>query len=82
MWKALKDLFQNNSDQLKLALKDKLRKIKMEAGNSIPNYLNKFTQCREELGIVGIMVFKDDMVSLYLLRLPKIWHSYQDSVND
>ena len=28
MWKALTDLFQNNNDQRKLALKDKLRKKK------------------------------------------------------
>ena len=30
MWKALTDFFQSRSDQRKLALKDKLRKIKME----------------------------------------------------
>ena len=32
MWKALTDLFQSKSDQRKLALKDKLRNIKMEKG--------------------------------------------------
>ena len=42
MWKALTDLFQSSSDQRKLALKDKLRKIKMEKGDSIPKYLMKF----------------------------------------
>jgi len=30
MWKTLKDLYQNNNDQRKLALKDKLQKIKCE----------------------------------------------------
>ena len=35
MWKALMYLFQNISDHRKFALKDKLRKIKMEKGNSI-----------------------------------------------
>jgi hypothetical protein len=81
MWKTLTDLYQNNSDQRKLALKDKLRKIKMEKGETIPKYLTKFTQCRDELGSVGITVVEDDMVSLALLGLPKSWHSYQDSVN-
>jgi hypothetical protein len=81
MWKALMDLFQNNSDHRKLALKDKLRKIKMEKGDSIPKYLTKFVQCRDELGSVGITVTDDDLVSLALLGLPKSWHSYQDSVN-
>ena len=37
MWKVLMDLFQNSSDHRKLALKDKLRKINMEKGDSIPN---------------------------------------------
>jgi hypothetical protein len=81
MWKALTDLFQNNSDHRKLALKDKLRKIKMEKGDSIPKYLTKFVQCQDELGSVGITVIDDDLVSLALLGLPKSWHSYQDSVN-
>jgi len=53
----------------------------MEEGDSIPNYLTKFTQCRDELGSVGITVAKDDIVSLSLLGLPKSWHSYQESVN-
>jgi len=33
MWKTLKDLYQNSSDQRKLALKDKLCKIRMENCN-------------------------------------------------
>lgn len=41
MWKSLKNLFQNSRDHRKLALKDKFRKIKMEKGDKIPNYLTK-----------------------------------------
>jgi hypothetical protein len=37
MWKALTDLFQNISNHRKLALKDKLRNIKMEKGDSFQN---------------------------------------------
>jgi hypothetical protein len=81
MWKTLTYLFQNNNDHRKLALKDKLKKIKMEKGDSIPKYLMKFVQCRDELGSVGITVIDDDLVSLDLLGIPKSWHSYQDSVN-
>jgi hypothetical protein len=81
MWKALTDLFQKSSDHRKLALKDKLRKIKMDKGDSIPKYLTNFLQCRDELGSVGIIVDDDDLLSLVLLGLPKSWHSYQDSVN-
>ena len=81
MWKALTELFQNRSDHRKLALKDKLQKIKLEKGDTIPQYSRKFTQCLDELGNVGIIVFEDDLVILALIGLPKSWHSYQDSVN-
>ena len=81
MWKALTDFFQSRSDQRKLALKDKLRKIKMEKGESIPKYLTKFFQYRDKLGSVGVTVDEEDLVSLDLLGLPKSWHSYEDSVN-
>jgi len=39
-----------------LALKDKLRNIKCENGDSMPKYLTKFTQCRDELGSVVVIV--------------------------
>eukprot|EP00253_Pinus_taeda_P007531 PITA_07531 len=81
MWTALTNLFQSKSDQRKLALKDKLRNIKCEKGDSMPKYLTKFTQCRDELGSVGVSVDDEDLVSLALLGLPKSWHSCQDSVN-
>ena len=79
--KALTYLFQSSNDHRKLALKDKLKKIKMEKNNTIPIYLKKFVLCRDELGSVGVSVADDDLVSLALLGLPKSWHSYQDFVN-
>ena len=81
MWKTLKDLYQNNNDQRKLALKDKLQKIKCEKGDTIFTYLNKLTTYSDELGSVGIMTTDDNMVSIALLSLPKRQHIYQDSVN-
>jgi len=62
-------------------LKDKLRKIKMEKGNTICTYLNKLTTCKYDFGSVGITTADDDMVSLALLGLPKSWNRYQDSMN-
>ena len=44
MWKALMDLFQSSRNHRKLALKDKLGKIKMEKGDTIPKYLTNFFQ--------------------------------------
>ena len=64
-----------------MALKDNLRKIKCEKGDTISTYLNKLTTWRDDLGSVRIAITDNDMVSLALLSLPKSWHSYQDSVN-
>ena len=71
MWKSLIDLFQSKSDQRKLALKDKLRNIKMEKGDSMPKYLTKFIQCRDELGSVGVTFDDEELVSLALLGILK-----------
>ena len=71
MWKTLNDLYQNNNDQRKLALKDKFRKIKCEKGDKISTYLNKLTNNRDELGSVRITTADDDMVNISLLCLPK-----------
>ena len=51
--KALTDLFQSSNDHRKLALKDKLKKIKMEKGDNIPKYLTKIFQCRDEIWECG-----------------------------
>eukprot|EP00253_Pinus_taeda_P007797 PITA_07797 len=61
MWKSLIELFQSKSDQRKLALKDKLRNIKCEKGDSMPKYLTKFIQCQDELGTVGVTVDDEDL---------------------
>ena len=53
----------------------------MEKGDSMPKYLTKFIQCRDELGSVGVIFDDEDLVDLALLGLPKSWHSSQDSVN-
>ena len=81
IWKALTDFFQSRSDRRKLALKDKLIKIKMEKGDSIPKYLTNFVHCNDELGSVGVTVDDEELVSLDLLGLSKIFHSYESSVN-
>ena len=67
----MKNLFQNSSDHRKLALKDKLKNINLEKGDSIPKYLTKFTQCWDEIGSVSVTFPKDDLVIVTLLGLPK-----------
>ena len=54
MGKAFVDLFQNSNNHRKSVLKDKLRKMNMEEGETVPTDLVKFTQCQDELGSVGV----------------------------
>eukprot|EP00253_Pinus_taeda_P021624 PITA_21624 len=61
MWKTLKDLYQNSSNQRKLALKDKLQRIKVEKGDIISTYMNKLTSYKDELSSAGITTVNDDM---------------------
>ena len=82
MWKALIDLFQNKNDHMKLALKEKHRKIKMEKGDTIPKQLAKFTRCQDELGSVGVTIVEDELVSLALPCFPKTYQKYQDLVSE
>jgi len=80
MWKTMKNVFQNSSDHKKLTLKDKLRNIKMQRNETIPEYLSMFVQCHDELCQVGVTIAKDDLVSLAFIGLAKSWHNYQDSM--
>ena len=71
MWKSLTNMIYNSSDHKNLVLKDSLRKIKMEEGNMIQKYLQKFTKCRYELGGIGVTIADDYLVSLTLLGLTR-----------
>lgn len=82
MWNSLTYLFHNNNYYRKLVVKEKISKIKMEKGDVIiQKYLTRFTQFQDEIGSVGLIVTKDDLVSLEILGLPKSWHKYQYFVN-
>lgn len=50
--------------------------------DTIPQYLRRFTQVRDEFARVGVTFSKDDLASVALLSLPKSWRSYQDSMNE
>ena len=81
MCQTLTNLFHNSTNHKKLELKDKLSNIKIYKNETIPQYLSRFTQVRYELVIVGVIVSKNDVVSLSLLGVLKSWHNYQDLAN-
>ena len=44
MWKPLIELFKRNSDAIDLALKDKLKNIRMQKNETIGQFLSRFIQ--------------------------------------
>ena len=56
MWKVQSKSSENNSDHMKLELKNKLRSINLQKNDTILQYLSRFTQCHDELGQVGFTV--------------------------
>jgi len=68
-------LYQSTSDAKKLALKEKLRSIRMRQGEPIVTYLLKFTQVQDELGGVGVTIPEKDL-SFTLLGLHKSWYGF------
>lgn len=63
MWKTLIDLFKSSSDAKKLALKDKLKNIRMQENETIVQYLSRFTRVGDELGGVGETMPPYELVS-------------------
>ena len=63
-------------------MKDKIQNIKMDMCDTILKYPTKFTQFRDGLRSVSIIVTKEDLVSLTLLRFPRSGHNYHDSINE
>lgn len=56
MWTTVTNILKNNSDHRKLALKYKLRNIKMQKNDTILQYLSRFTQVWDENGGFGVNV--------------------------
>lgn len=54
----------------------------MRKHEPIVTYLSKFTQVRNNLGCVGVIVPEHDLVSFSLLGLHKSWYGLQDTVSN
>jgi hypothetical protein len=62
MWEALVKIYLSENQSRKMLLREKMRSTKMAKGESLVTYLTKFTQIRDELGIVGEAVDETELV--------------------
>jgi hypothetical protein len=73
MWESLTKLYQSSNENRKMLLREKLKSIKMTKIESVSTYLTKFTQMRDEIGVVGEVVVENDLVRITLNGVTKQW---------
>jgi hypothetical protein len=62
MWAALISLYESSNENQKMVLHDRLRSIRMLKDESVSSFLARFTQIRDELGVVGEVIVPDYLV--------------------
>ena len=53
VWEALTNLYQSSNENRKMALRDKMKAIKMKGSESVVTYLSRYTNVRDELAAIG-----------------------------
>ena len=71
MWETLTKSFQSRNDNTNMVLQEKLHGLNMYRVDSITSYLNKVTQVRHELVVVGENIVDVELVQLALKGFPK-----------
>jgi hypothetical protein len=66
MWVALTNLYQNNSYNRKMVVKEKLRNIDMAKGEGVTSYLTRIRQVKDELAVVGEKIDDVELVHIAL----------------
>jgi hypothetical protein len=51
-----KKLVDNNNENMKMSLRDKIHSTRMEKGESVASYLTRLRQVKDELAVVGEII--------------------------
>jgi hypothetical protein len=62
MWASLCKLYESSNENRKMVLHDRLRGIHMLKDESVTSFLGRFTQIRDDLGVVGEVVDPNSLV--------------------
>jgi hypothetical protein len=73
MWDALKGLYENKNENMKMALRDKLHNTRMAKGENVASYLTQIRKVRDELVVVGETVPDSELVRIALKGFTKEW---------
>jgi hypothetical protein len=73
MWAALTSLYESLNENRKMVLHDRLRSIRMLKDESVSSFLARFTQIRDDLGVVGEVIVSNSLVRQALHSFTKPW---------
>ena len=76
MWDTLKGLYETTNENHILFLKTKLLSIKMEANESISNFVSRIKDLSNKLGDIGEKVSSRDLVTVALKGLVQDYKVY------
>ena len=63
-----------------MALRDKMKAIKMKGSKSVVTYLSRFTDVRDELASIGEIVAETKLVCTTLHGFPKSWEVFVEGI--
>jgi hypothetical protein len=73
MWISLCSLYENSNENWKLVLHDRLRSIRMLEDESVTSFHGRYTQIKDELGVVGEVVNSNSLVRIAMNSFTKDW---------
>ena len=76
MFKTLKKLFEHNSINVTLTLRNQLSNMKMTKSENIASYFMRITELRDKLKSSGDNLEEKDLVMTTLNGLPSSWESF------
>ena len=81
MLKTLKKLFEHNSINVTLTLRNQLSNMKMTKSENIASYFMRITELRDKLKSSGDNLEKKDLVMTTLNGLPLSWESFIQTIS-
>ena len=76
VWEALTNLYQNSNENRKMALRDKMKAIKMKGSESVVTYLSHFTDVRDEFAAIGETMEETELVRTAFHGFLKSWEVF------
>ena len=73
MWEALTKLYQNDSQNGKIVLKEDIKSTKMSIAYTITSYLTNITKIRDKLEAIGERMRDLELVRIALNEFTKPW---------